>query len=121
VVCGECRPERPHKLAEAIIRRVRELDKQGLSLAAIGTAVGIGTSTVRVALGRVTAPTGGQATRIPTGDDSNPVEAANRDGDRDEVVGADAGGAGSDQPGAALAVLPMPAARTLERCLVVAL
>jgi transposase-like protein len=110
-------PKGPHKLTEAIIRRVRELDKQGLSLAAIGTAVGIGTSTVRVALGRVTAAAGGQATPIPASDDPNPVEAVNRDGDGDEVVGAGAGGAGSDQPGAALAVLPMPAARTLERAL----
>ncbi|MDT7594935.1 MAG: hypothetical protein QOJ06_481 [Pseudonocardiales bacterium] len=110
-------PKGPHKLTEAIIRRVRELDKQGLSLAAIGTAVGIGTSTVRVALGRVTAAAGGQATPIPASDDPNPVEAVNRDGDGDEVVGAGAGGTGSDQPGAALAVLPMPAARTLERAL----
>lgn len=95
-------PKGPHKLTAQIIRRARELDEQGLSLTAIGTAVGISTSTVRVALGRV----GSAGIEVPAYDQ--------RGDDPDDP---ESGDHGSDQPGAGLAVVPMPAARTFERAL----
>ncbi len=111
-------PKGPHKLTEQLIRRVCELDEQGLSLAAIGTAVGISTSTVRVALGRVATVAGRDA--IPTvsqaaSEDPDPAEEHNRGRDGDDA-GAAAGG-GGDQPGTELVAVPMPAARTVERAL----
>jgi transposase-like protein len=60
LMAAQTGPKGPHKLTEQIIRRVRELDEQGLSLAAIGKAAGISTSTVRVALGRVSTAPGRQ-------------------------------------------------------------
>jgi hypothetical protein len=100
LMAGKTGPKGPHKLTEQIITRVRELDGQGLSLAAVGKVVGIGTSTVRVALGRVKTAAGRPAAQAPT--DPDP----------------DAGGAdGGDRPGAMLAVVPMPAPRTVERAL----
>jgi transposase-like protein len=41
LMAGKTGPKGPHKLTEQVITRVRELDEQGLSLAAVGKAVGI--------------------------------------------------------------------------------
>jgi hypothetical protein len=114
-------PKGPHKLTEAIITRVRELDDQGLSLAAVGKAVGVSTSTVRVALGRVTTAPGRPSTQTPTDEDPDPDPAEEHDRDLEDRDGEAASGAsnadGGDQPGQTLAVVPMPAPRTLERAL----
>jgi transposase-like protein len=105
-------PKGPHKLTEAIIRRARELDEQGLSLAAIGTAVGISTSTVRVALGRVRTASGQRGTPTPPDADPDPDPADEHDRD---LADRDGGADGGDQPGQGLAVVPIPAPRTVER------
>ena len=65
-------PKGPRKLTGRIIRRARELDEQGRSLAAIGEALGISVSTVRVALGRVNSAPGRQATDATADDDPEP-------------------------------------------------
>jgi transposase-like protein len=105
-------PKGPHKLTESIIRRARELDEQGLSLTAIGTAVGISTSTVRVALGRVRTASGQRGTPTPPDADPDPDPADEHDRD---LADRDGGADGGDQPGQGLAVVPMPAPRTVER------
>jgi transposase-like protein len=99
-------PKGPHKLTAQIISRVRELDEQGRSLAAIGTAVGISTSTVRVALGRVASIE--VPTDDPCGDPGDPGDPEIADRGCDHA---------DDQAGAALAVVPMPAPRSLERAM----
>jgi transposase-like protein len=98
LMSGKTGPKGPHKLSAQIVRRARELDEQGLSLAAIGQAVGISTSTVRVALGRIRSA----STDAPGDDDCGEVGIEDR---------------GADQPGATLAAVPMPAPRTHERAL----
>lgn len=103
LMAGKTGPKGPYKLTEEIIARVRELDEQGLSLAAVGKMVGISTSTVRVALGRVKTAAGRPATQVPTDPADDPD-----DPDADD---------GGDRPGQMLAVVPMPAPRTVERAL----
>jgi transposase-like protein len=98
LMAGKTGPKGPHKLTEQIITRVRELDEQGLSLAAVGKTVGISTSTVRVALGRMKTAAGRLGTQAPTDPDPS-------------------AGAGDDRPDQTLAVVPMPAPRTVERAL----
>lgn len=121
LMAGKTGPKGPHKLTEQLITRVRELDEQGLSLAAVGKAVGVSTSTVRVALGRVTTASGWPGTPTATDEDPDPDPAEeqgrdleDRDGDADSGAG---GAGGGDQPGQTLAVVPMPAPRTVERAL----
>jgi transposase-like protein len=115
LMTGKTGPKGPHKLTGQIIRRARELDEQGLSLAAIGTAVGISVSTVRVALGRVKSGPGRQVSNAPAdpGCEVEDPDAEPRDRDGDDGCDAD----GADQPGERLAVVPMPAPRAIERAL----
>jgi len=58
LIPGKAGPKRASKLTDAVVARIRELDAQGLSLAAVGAAVGVSTATVRVALGRRTGSAG---------------------------------------------------------------
>src|SRR2546423_7379439 len=93
-------PKGPRKLTGRIIKRARELDEQGRSLAAIGEALGISVSTVRVALGRVNSAPGRQATDATADDDPEPEDGCDVDRVDDE--------GGTDQPGATLAVGAIP-------------
>jgi transposase-like protein len=102
-------PKGPRKLTGRIIKRARELDEQGRSLAAIGEALGISVSTVRVALGRVNSAPGRQATDATADDDPEPEDGCDVDRVDDE--------GGTDQPGATLAVVAIPAPRIVERAL----
>src|SRR5450759_1603951 len=49
-------PKRPSKLTGSLAARIVQLEATGLTLQQIGDRAGVSTATVRVALGRVTAP-----------------------------------------------------------------
>jgi transposase-like protein len=86
LIPGKTGPKRPAKLTSEVATRIRELNGEGLSLAAIGARVGVSTATVRVALGRVTGSVSREVRQLgDTADDG------------------------------ALPVLPMPEPRTAER------
>jgi hypothetical protein len=127
LIAGKTGPKGPHKLTGRIIARVRELDEQGLSLAAIGAKVGVSVSTVRVALGRVVSgagrPVGDASTEDDPDSENHVLAGQNLDGDpRDPDsdpgcrVGR-VGGESAEPSGAALAALPIPVPRTAERAL----
>ena len=52
LVPGRPGPTGPIKLTDEVVARIRELERRGWSLAAIGAETGVSTATVRVALGR---------------------------------------------------------------------
>ena len=105
-------PKGPSKLTEQVVARIRRLDADGVSLAAIGAQVGVDTATVRVALGRRAGSAGWQARHAPvsgdTGGDGN---------DSTDTVDADAGGDDDENADGDddLPVLPAPEPRTTER------
>jgi hypothetical protein len=101
-------PKRATKLTDAVVARIGDLDAQGLSLAAVGAAVGVSTATVRVALGRRKGSAGWEARRAGGDHDARDEDARDEDA-RDE----DAGDGRDD----VLPVLPMPEPRTEERAL----
>jgi hypothetical protein len=110
LVAGKRGPKAPSKLTDDVAARIRELDVQGLSLAAVGERTGVSTATVRVALGRRTGSAGWEARQTAT----LPADIADTDTDGTDVDGTD----GTDtEVGDALPVLPMPAPRTVERAL----
>ena len=72
-------PKGPSKLTESLTARIRDLDGQRLTLAEIAGQTGVSTATVRVALGRVDASRGSDAspeiTEPAVGDDGSvPVD-----------------------------------------------
>jgi hypothetical protein len=101
LVPGKRGPRGSTKLTDDVAARVRDLDGQGLSLAAVGERVGVSTATVRVALGRRKGSAGWEARHaatLPTG------------------TGTGTDSDGTDE-GAELPVLPRPLPRTAERAL----
>jgi hypothetical protein len=102
-------PKRATKLTDAVVARIRDLDAQGLSLAAVGAAVGVSTATVRVALGRRKGSAGWEARQAGEADaaEADPAEADPAEADPAEA------GAGCG----VLPVLPTPEPRTAERAL----
>ena len=96
-------PKGPSKLTEQVAAWIRDLDGQGLSLAAIAARSGVSTATVRVALGRRRGSAGWEARQTVTADAAT-------------ACGGEAGAAGGNvEGGPALPVLPMPRPRTAER------
>ena len=106
-------PKGPSKLTESLTARIRDLDGQRLTLAEIAGQTGVSTATVRVALGRVDASRGSDATPEITepavdNDGSAPVDDlddSGLDGDDDYQ--------GDGQ--LVLPVLPAPVPRVGER------
>ena len=106
-------PKGPSKLTESLTARIRDLDGQRLTLAEIAGQTGVSTATVRVALGRVDASRGSDAspeiTEPAVGDDGSvPVDDlddSGLDGDDDYQ--------GDGQ--LVLPVLPAPVPRVGER------
>jgi transposase len=95
-------PKVPSKLTEGVAARIRDLDAQGLSLAAVGARTGVSTATVRVALGRGKGSAGWESRQASA--TAEPVAGeidAGTDADAVEV----------------LPVVPMPQPRTTERAL----
>jgi transposase len=111
LIAGKTGPKGPHKLTEQIIARARELDEWGWGLATVAAEVGISVSTVRVALGRVSATARGQE----SDDVPEPAQAQHCEVGSPGRHGL--GGGEGDEPGAALAVVPMPTPRAGERVL----
>jgi hypothetical protein len=106
LVAGKRGPKAASKLTDQVAARIRELDAQGLSLAAVGERVGVSTATVRVALGRRRGSAGWEARQpgtLPTDTDTDTGDT-------------DSGDTGSDE-GEVLAVLPAPLPRAAERAL----
>ena len=117
LVAGKRGPRAPSKLTDDVAARIRELDAQGLSLAAVGERTGVSTATVRVALGRRKGSAGWEARQtatVPADTDTDGTDTDGTDVDGTDVDGTD----GTDtEVGDALPVLPMPAPRTVERAL----
>ncbi len=111
LIAGKRGPKGPSKLDDQMAARVRELDGQRLTLAAIAAQTGVSTATVRVALGRVGAPTGatGADTVVDTDEDTVDADRVEGIGRPDDVV---------DLPVLPmLPVLPAPVPRGGERAL----
>jgi transposase-like protein len=119
-------PKGPSKLTEAVSRRIVELDAAGLSLRQIAARTEVSTATVRVALGRRVAATGGAGPTVTNNpdaadDDADAADASFRqdvaDGERDDVVHGeqDIDDDLGERTRAELVVLAAPAARTAER------
>jgi hypothetical protein len=66
LVPGHRGPVGPFKLTDEVVARIRELERRGWSLAAIGDQTGVSTATVRVALGRRRGSIGWQARNAVT-------------------------------------------------------
>jgi Helix-turn-helix domain len=106
-------PRGPSKLKPELAGKIRELDAQGMGLAAIAGQCGVSTFTVRAALGRVPArraenlAAGGE---VPGGEPAagEPAEPAAED----EPAGGNAAGGGDLLP-----VLPDPVGREADRAL----
>src|SRR5207342_943035 len=99
LVAGKRGPRGATKLTDQVAARIRDLDAQGLSLAAVGERVGVSTATVRVALGRRKGSAGWEARQAVM---------LRTDIDTDDTTSGEGDG---------LPVLPMPAPRTAERAL----
>jgi hypothetical protein len=97
LVAGKRGPKAASKLTGDVAARIRDLDAQGLSLAAVGERTGVSTATVRVALGRRKGSAGWEARQTTDAD----TDTDGTDADAGEV----------------LPVLPMPRPRTAERAL----
>ena len=124
LVPGRTGPAGPMKLTDEVVAGIRELDKRGLSLAAIGTATGVSTATVRVALGRRAGSVGLEARNAAA---KSPIVVDNESdcaaglvaGDTDSAAAADQFARGTDEQQVApvLPVLADPVPRTDERAL----
>jgi hypothetical protein len=79
-------PRGPNKLTAALAARIVGLDGSGLSLRQIAARTAVSTATVRVALGRVTAPVA--ASVEPVGADDDDVATVVDTGDLDLAAGA---------------------------------
>src|SRR5450756_124666 len=101
LVRGRTGPKGPIKLTTALAARVAGLDAAGATLLKIAALTGVSTATVRVALGRVGAPT---RQPVEPGSATDADSPAGNDG-ADEVV--------ADRPD--LVVLAAPEPRTAER------
>src|SRR5258707_8671177 len=99
-------PRRASKLTSEVVTEIRGLDGQGRTLAEIAAVTGVSVSSVRNALGRNPARSGG-ATGPATGEAAVAGEAA------DGIFGGP--GAGAQDAGGVLPVLPDPVVRDGER------
>jgi transposase len=94
-------PKRAMKLSEEVVARIRVLDGQGLSLAAVGARVGVSTATVRVALGRRKGSAGWEAKQSAGASLAGDTGTSTTNTDEDDW----------------LPVLPMPEPRRTDRAL----
>jgi transposase len=116
LIPGPLGPRGPSKLTEALAGRIRALDAQGRTLAAIAEQTGVSTATVRVALGRVGSgsPAGEPAHDVAgAGTEQEAATEPGEAGDEEDLDDDEHGHAG----GEVLPVLPVPAARRGERAL----
>ena len=121
---GRPGPTGPIKLTDEVVARIRELERRGWSLAAIGAETGVSTATVRVALGRRRGSVGWEARNAAAGARSlstpnRPVLASLVAGEVESTAAAHqfAGDTDEQKTAPMLAVLADPVPRTDERAL----
>src|SRR5665647_2672056 len=101
-------PKGPIKLTASLARRIARLDAAGATLLKIAVLTGVSTATVRVALGRVGAPTRAPVEPGSATDADSPAGTPGHDG-------ADEDGPQDGAEIADLVVLPAPEPRTADR------